>query len=74
MGFAAVEILCYFLFRQPYPRNFNPFHDGGDDFPIIPLVRLMPFFKPKAAVFFIQPQADSFFLPLLQMPELLIRP
>ncbi len=74
MGFPAVEIVCYFLFRQPYPRRFYPFHNSGNDFPVVALMRLMPFFYPKAAIFLIKPYTDSFFLPLLQMPELLICP
>ena len=41
-------------------------------FPVIALVRLMSLFYPKSAVFLIKPCTDSFFLPLLQMPELFI--
>ncbi len=74
MGFPAVKIFCYFLFRQPYPRSFYPFHNSGNDFPVVVLMRLLSLFYPKTAVFLIKPCTDSFFLPLLQMPELLICP
>ena len=74
MGFPAVKIFCYFLFRQPYPRSFYPFHNSGNDFPVVAFMRLLSLFYPKAAVFFIKPCTDSFFLPLLQMSELLICP
>ena len=74
MGFPAVKIFCYFLFRQPYPRSFYPFHNSGNDFPVVAFMRLLSLFYPKAAVFFIKPCTDSFFLPLFQMPELLICP
>ena len=74
MGFPAVKIFCYFLFRQPYPRSFYPFHNSSNDFPVVVLMRLLSLFYPKTAVFLIKPCTDSFFLPLLQMPELLICP
>ena len=74
MGFPAVKIFCYFLFRQPYPRSFYPFHNSGNDFPVVAFMRLLSLFYPKAAVFFIKPCTDSFFLPLFQMSKLLICP
>lgn len=74
MDFPAVKIFCYFLFRQPYPRSFYLFHNSGNDFPVVALMRFLSLFYPKTAVFLIKPCTDSFFLPLLQMPELLICP
>lgn len=55
VGFPAGKIAADFLLRYPYPCRFYPFHDSGNNFPVIPLVRLMSFFKPKTAVFLIQP-------------------
>lgn len=74
MGFSAVKIFCYFLFRQPYPRSFYLLHNSSNDFPVVMLMRILSLFYPKTAVFLIKPCTDSFFLPLLQMLELLICP
>lgn len=55
MGFPAVKIFCYFLFRQPYPRSFYLLHNSGNDFPVVVLMRLLSLFYPKTAVFLIKP-------------------
>ena len=72
MVFPAVKVIPYFIFGYPYFGFFDMLHDRRNDFPVVPLVRLMPFLYPKAAVFLIEPCADLLFLPLFQMSELLI--